>query len=222
MTTRPTLAPKPPLIKPVLLPADLLDQSADAVDAGDSRDAERYSRSDFAGRRMSHTTFRECLFEGVSFDQTELRGLHLIESVLADVTAAAFATPRSSWRDVVCKGSRLGSAELYESTWRSVTIEGCKISYLNARSARWQDVLFRDCVLDELDLAYASAQRLAFVNCEIRTLELTDATLNDVDLRGARLTTINGLEGLAGCWVTEQQLMSLAPLLAQHLKISVG
>lgn len=222
MTTPSAQTLQPPVIKPVRRPTDLVDGSAPDIEAGDTREAERYVGTDLAGRRLSHTTFRECVFDGVSLEESDLRGVHLIESVLTNVGAAALAAPRSFWRDVVCTGSRLGSAELYETTWRSVTFEQCKISYVNARSAHWRDVMFRDCVLDELDLGYASVQRLAFVNCQVNTLELASAQLAHVDLRGARLSTVNGLEGLAGCWITEEQLTSLAPLLAQHLKISVS
>jgi uncharacterized protein YjbI with pentapeptide repeats len=222
MSTQPARAPQPPVIRQLLPPAEMVAGSASSIEAGDTREAERYVGTDFGGNRLAHTTFRECVFDGVSFEQADLRGVHLIESLLTNVGVAALAAPRSSWRDVVCRGSRLGSAELYESTWRSVMFENCKIGYVNARSVRWQDVVFRDCVLDELDLVYASVERLAFERCEVGTLELADARLADVDLRGARLATINGLAGLAGCWITEQQLMSFAPLLAQHLKISVG
>ena len=64
--------------------------------------------------------------------------------------------------------------------------------------------------------------RLAFAGCRIETLTLSGARLVDVDLRGADFRAITGLAGLAGSWVTEDQLTELAPHLARHLKISVG
>ena len=42
--------------------------------------------------------------------------------------------------------------------------------------------------------------------CRIGTLDVTAATLGDVDLRGAQLSTVNGLGGLAGAWISQTQL----------------
>jgi hypothetical protein len=103
-----------------------------------------------------------------------------------------------------------------------VEIVGSKLGYLNARTAVWQDVVFRDCMIDELDLGSATISRLAFDRCEIKTLDTTRARCTDVDLRGAQLHAIKGLGGLAGAWITDQQLTELAPLLAAQLKIGVG
>ena len=103
-----------------------------------------------------------------------------------------------------------------------MTIAGSKINYLNARTADWQDVRFTDCTLDELDLSDATVSRLAFTGCRIGTLTVGGARLTDVDLREVQLTMINGLAGLAGAWVSETQLVGLAPLLAAHLEIRVS
>jgi uncharacterized protein YjbI with pentapeptide repeats len=97
-----------------------------------------------------------------------------------------------------------------------------KIGYLNARAAQWQDVRFADCTLGELDLSSARVTRLAFHRCRIETLTLSGARLADVDLRGADVRAITGVAGLAGCWITEDQLSELAPHLATHLKIGVA
>lgn len=153
---------------------------------------------------------------------TRLRGVHLRHVTLAELDTPNFSAPRSEWRSVRVDGSRLGSAELYESVWRSVTVSGGKINYLNARTATWQDVVFTDCTLGELDLGNARVERLAFRNCRIDTLALSGARLADVDLRGAGPARITGVAGLAGAWVTETQLADLAPLLAEHLGIRVG
>ena len=110
-----------------------------------------------------------------------------------------------------------GLCELYESNWRSVTIEGSKIDYLNARSAQWQDVRWHDCTISELDLGQAVISRMAFEDCRIGTLHVGQSQLADVDLRGAQLTDLEGLAGMAGSWITESQLEALAPQLAAYL-----
>ena len=214
-------SPEPPVISPVVLP-DLTDVAASEVRDGDQREAERYDVGAFAGVDLEFTSFSGCAFHRCDLERARLRGAHFAEVTLTELDVAELTAPRSSWRNMQVTGSRIGAAELYESNWRSVEIVGSKLGYLNARTAVWQDVIFRDCVIDELDLGSATISRLAFDGCEIRTLDVNRARCTDVDLRGAHLHAIKGLGGLAGSWITDHQLIELAPLLATHLKIDIG
>jgi hypothetical protein len=47
------------------------------------------------------------------------------------------------------------------------------------------------------------------------------ARLADVDLRGARVDSVEGLDGLRGTWITAAQLDGLAPALAAQLGLRV-
>ena len=207
-------------MEPVSWPS-LVPTAADAVRSGDTREGEDFAGADFSGIELDFSSFVSCSFDRSRFEETTLRGVHFSECRLAHLDTPILSAPRSSWRAVELSASRLGSAELYESSWRCVTVEDAKISFLNARSARWQDVVFRNCLIDELDLGHASLNRVAFPGCQIRTVELNHARLLDVDLRQTELSVINGLSGLAGAWITADQLALLAPLLAAHLKIQV-
>ena len=213
--------PRPPEPVQLALP-ELMTTPTDGLGRGDRRELERYVDADLSGVDLSRTSFEECAFERVGLHEADLRGVHLVDCRLQQVDAAALRMPRSSWRSVAVGGSRLGALEAYESTWRSVEVSETKVGYLNARGAGWQDVLFRDCVIDELDLAGARLTRVAFPGCRIGALRLPGTTATDVDLREARLQVIEDLGGLAGAWVSEQQLTELAPLLAAHLQIRVG
>lgn len=213
--------PQPPRVEVPALP-DPVDQEAAAVERGDTREQERFVRADFAAADLAFTTFSECAFEGGSFHEADLRSVHFVESTLADLDAPVLTAPRSTWRSVSVRRSRLGAVELYESNWRSVLVEDSKIGYLNARGSQWLDVAFRNCVIDELDLSYSTVERASFDGCRIATLQLSEVTLTDVDLRRADLKLIKDLAGLAGSWVNEAQLTELAPMLADHLRIQVG
>ena len=193
-----------------------------AVGPEDRRENERYDGVDFTDADLEFTSFTCCAFQQVRLNEARLRGAHFAEVALQEIDAAVLAAPRSSWRNVRLTGSRLGSMELYESNWRSVTIERSKIDYLNARSAQWQDVRWDDCTIGELDLGQAVVSRMAFQDCRIGILHAGQAELADVDLRGVELRVLEGLAGLAGCWITEAQLDALAPQLAAHLSINVG
>lgn len=213
--------PKPPLTGPVVLP-ELLDADPADVERGDNRERECYRRGDFTGADLANTSFAECSFAGGSLSEADLRSVHLVETVLADVEATVLAAPRTNWRTVTLERSRLGAVEIYESTWRAVEVSDCKLSYVNARGSTWQDVVFRNCMIDELDLSSAKIRRISFDGCRIGTLQLTQTVWSDADLRHAEIAHLTDLAGLAGAWVGEDQLRLLAPLLATHLKINIG
>lgn len=186
------------------------------------RTDEHYVDVELTDLDVSSSSFVGCAFERVRFTELRLRGVQLAECVFTEFDAPVLEAPRSSWRSTTISGSRVGSGEAYESTWRSVLIDSCKINYLNVRSAEWRDVLLRDCTIGELDLSHAKLARVAFERCRIETLHVGHATLLDVDLRAATLTTVNGLDGLAGAWITETQLSEFAPLLAAHLGLRIA
>lgn len=142
-------------------------------------------------------------------------------SVLHGLDVLRFAAADSGWRQVEIRESRLGSAELHDATLRSVHFVGCRIGYLNLRDAHVTDLAFTDCVIDDLDLMRTQAARVALAGCRVGRLETTGARLSEVDLRGALLTDLSGLEGLRGTIISPDQLIALAPVLADRLGITV-
>jgi uncharacterized protein YjbI with pentapeptide repeats len=209
--------PDPPRIERIAQPS-----LTDPLDSDDVHEGALFEGLDWTGADREFWTFTGCAFRRVRLDGTQLRGAHFRDVTLAELDAAELAAPRSEWRNVSVTGSRLGSAELYESVWRSVTVSSCKIDYLNARTATWQDVLFAGCTFGELDLSEARVTRLALRDCRIETLTLSGARLAEVDLRAAELSRIVSVAGLAGTWISEIQLADLAPLLARHLQIGIA
>ncbi|HZA71499.1 MAG TPA: pentapeptide repeat-containing protein [Propionibacteriaceae bacterium] len=209
--------PEPPRLEPVELP-----ELTEPEDTGDVRERQRYDDLDWSGADREFWTFTGCAFRRVNLDGTLLRGTHLNEVTMAGLDVPELVAPRSTWRRVDLTGGRIGSAEVYDTSWRSVSMSECKIGYLNARSAQWQDLRFADCTFGELDLSSARVTRLALDRCRIETLTLSGSRLTDVDLRGADFRAITGVAGLAGSWITEEQLTELAPHLATQLKISIG
>jgi uncharacterized protein YjbI with pentapeptide repeats len=200
---------------------DLTDDAAPNFRRGEKYDGVRYSRVAADGLELSGTDFAECDFQGVSFNDTQLRGAGFRDCILSELYAPVFRAARSTWRDVHLNNPRLGSAELYESGMQSVRIDGGKLDFLNLRGAKLTDVLITDCIINELDLGSAAGTRVVLKNCTIGTLDLTGARLKDFDLRGSDFRTISGLGSLAGLVIDDYQLSLLSPLLAGHLGIRV-
>lgn len=170
---------------------------------------------------LDFATVSESTFAGVLADEAEMRGVRVVDSVLNGFNVPVLRSPRSTWKDVVVRDSRIGSAELYESGLRALRFENCKLGYVNLRGASLFDVLFVNCTVDELDLGQAKASRVAFDGCSIRALDLNNATVSDFDLRGADVQEIAGIRNLAGVTISALQLTMLAPAIAANIGIIV-
>lgn len=153
---------------------------------------------------------------------TTLRDVRLAEVVVERSDVTVLRASGALWRDVEWRASRVGSAELHDSEWRAVRFVGCRLAFVNLRGSDLEDVAFEDCVIDELDLVQATALRVAFPGTTIGRLDLQHASLRHVDLRGAELRELAGVEAMSGTIVSPAQLADLAPILAANLGITIA
>ena len=198
----------------VPIPADVLAEGDDDLDEVEARDLAT-DQLTWTGRRR----FGSSLLSGVTARVWSAPGASVVDSILGRLEVVALSAPESGWRNVEIQQSRIGSAELYDSNWRGVRFSRCKLGYLNLRGAQLTDVLFADCQITELDLGSATASRVAFPGTRIDRLDFSKARLSDVDLRGAQIADIGAIEGLRGASISLEQLLELAPALAERLGI---
>ncbi|WP_109209168.1 MULTISPECIES: pentapeptide repeat-containing protein [Microbacterium] len=166
-------------------------------------------------------TVEACRFEGLVLGAWTLRGARVVESVFSGANVPAVSAARGGWRDVELRDSRFGSVEAYDGEWRGIRFVRCKLGYVNLRAAELLDVAFEDCTIDEIDLMDASARRVAFASTRIAALNASGARLADVDLRGADVGQVIGLDGLRGATISPDQLQLMAPALAELAGIVV-
>ena len=209
-------APAVPFTAPRVADADALE-----LRASDEREGERYADADLSDYDLSGANFIECEFDAVTLTGTQLRGARFVDTLVTASFAPTLLAGRTTWRDASVQSPRWGSAEMFDADFNSVHLRGGKIDYLNLRGSRLSNVIIEDCQIGELDLGGVRADRVAIRNCRIGTLDLTRATCVNVDIRGSEFSTVNGLEGLRGVTVSEEQLALLAPVLASHLGLVV-
>lgn len=202
-------------------PQNLAEGLSGDLGANASIDALSFETLSLETLSLDYASISESTFAGVLADEAEMRSVRIVDSVLNGFNVPVLRSPRATWKDVVLRDSRIGSAELYESGLRAVRIENCKLGYVNLRGANLFDVLFVNCTIDELDLGQAKASRVAFEDCSIRVLELNNATVTDFDIRGVDVQEVAGIRNLAGVTIDDLQLTMLAPVIAAHLGIIV-
>jgi hypothetical protein len=174
------------------------------------------------GQDGSSARILECTISACSLDGVRLEHARVIDSDVADSRAGELLAASSTWQDCTWSDLRLGAVQAYGSTWTRVRVRGGKIDYLNLRDARLDDVTFEGVVMDELDLARVRASKVRFEECRVRRLVVTGAAMKDVDLRGiGGLEQLEGIDGLAGTTISPDQLVDLAPALADHIGLRV-
>jgi uncharacterized protein YjbI with pentapeptide repeats len=176
---------------------------------------------DLAGQDASDARFLECRLTRCELDGASFRRARILESVVADVDGASVDLDDSTWRDSHIVGGRLGAVSLIGATLTDVRVRGCHLGFLNLAGAHVEDVRFEGCEIGSLDARTAELTAVIFVDCTLQELNVSGATLRKVDLSGARLRSLVGVESLRGAIVSHEQLVDLAPILAEQLGLDV-
>ncbi len=191
-------------------------------------DRVRFDALTFPDAVAGGSRFAESAFTGVTFDGGRLRRARVSDVWFGETRFVALDVAESSWTDVWLSGCVLAGVQAFAGVLRRVTFRGCKLDSVNFRECSLTDVLFEDCVLRDADFGGATLTRVRFGGCTLSDADFTKVTCTDVDLRGATLGSGSGRAGiragydsLRGTRIDTVQLMTLAPLLAHHLGITV-
>jgi uncharacterized protein YjbI with pentapeptide repeats len=184
-------------------------------------DAIDFVDRDFTGQDASDARFLECRLQRCCLDGLSMQRARVVESLLAEVHGASVDLSDTVWRDSAIAGSRLGAVTLAGATWTGIRLRGSKLGFVNLSGARLEDVVFEGCEIGTLDVRSAQLRSVGLVDCTIDELNVAGATLSKVDLSGARLRSLIGVESLRGAIVSQAQLHDLAPLLAAELGLEV-
>jgi uncharacterized protein YjbI with pentapeptide repeats len=199
-------------------------------------DRVRFDGVAFAAADASGARFIESAFVGGSFDEGRLRRARFSDVWFEQTRLVAVDVAGASLTDVWFNGCVFAGVPAFTCGLRRVVFRGCKLDSVNFREAALRDVTFDDCVLRDVDFGGGKLERVRFPACTLSRLDFTRATCKDVDLRGARLGERDadggsgsggsgikaGFDSLSGVRIDTVQLMTLAPLLAHHLGITVA
>ena len=192
-----------------------------ALAAYGNYDAVDFVACDFTGQQAGDARFLECRLDRCCLDGISLQRTRIVGSLLADVHGASVDLSDSTWRESRVSAGRLGAVTLVGATWTGVRVHRTRLGFVNLAGALMEDVVFEGCEIGGLDVRSAQLRSVAFIDCAIDELNVAGATLAKVDLSGAQLRSLVGVESLRGAIVSHQQLLDLAPLLAAALGLDV-
>jgi uncharacterized protein YjbI with pentapeptide repeats len=200
---------------------DLSGFDGDVLETGRDYDAIDFVDLDFTAQDASDSTFLECRLRRCRLDGLSMRRARVVESLLTGVHGASVDLTDSAWRGSHMSGGRLGAVTLAGATWTGIRLRGTNVGFMNLAGARLEDVVFEGCEIGSMDARSAQLRSIAFVDCTLDELNVAGATLSKVDLSGARLRSLIGVESLKGAIVSHEQLLDLAPVLAAQLGLEI-
>ena len=200
---------------------DQLETFQGSLEIEGDYDGLAFRKVDLTAQDGEGAHFEDCVLIDCTLDEVRLDHARILETTLWGSRATTLELPGATLRDVTLADCRIGALSSPGSKWTHVSVRGGKLDYVNLRDAQLDNVKFEDCSIGELDLSGAIVTRLVLIGCRVGQLTLAHTQLKDTDLRGAELSSVTGLTGLAGATITNAQLQDLAPALAAHLHITV-
>ena len=152
----------------------------------------------------------------------QLEGGRLIDCAALEPVVGRWVADDSTWRSVRLADGRIGSLLLTGARVNSLTATDMRIGYLDLRGAAITDLHVTGCRIDTLDLTGAQLTRATFPGCQVGEVLLSHARLEAVDLRGADIGHLEGVAALRGTTIGSDQLLTLAPLIAEALGVVVS
>lgn len=212
--------PKEPKVRPVDL-SNLTTADQYDIDEDTTLEGLHWADQSFGDRALRGIAFVGCELDNVGLGDADLTAARFGDTRLTRLNMPVLKAPDSSWVGTEIVASRIGAWEGYGANLRATQVTECKITYANLRGATLTDVLFTDCTFDELDLMDVSGARVAFVDCTIGVLTAHRMRIDDLDLRGASIGAVSGMDGLGGATMSETQVTLLAAQFAAHLGVIV-
>jgi uncharacterized protein YjbI with pentapeptide repeats len=164
-------------------------------------------------------TFYECDLDGLSLPGQRV-ALRLVDSVATrlDLANARFAT-------LEVMRSTLGGSRLVGTavagTWRDVVVTDSLLDFASLRGCKAHRLELRACSLREADFGGAELDSVLLHTCDLTRAELGAACFRAGELVGCTLAGVRGVEGLRGVRMPLEDVVPIAPLLADALGIGL-
>ena len=146
----------------------------------------------------------------------------LVNVVLDRCDIAGF-TGRDGRADrVMINGSRLRGVTWVNGVLQDVILDGVTGSEVSLRFSTLRRVTLRDCALPGLDLTEVKLEEVRLERCSLPRTQFNGAKVKSLRIEGCDLSGATGAAALAGASVHPDDLLTLAPSLAEAVGIGVS
>jgi uncharacterized protein YjbI with pentapeptide repeats len=171
-------------------------------------------------------------------DQLELRDLRVVDATavtselaerpeLVNVVLERCDIAGFTGRDGRAERVHLSSTRLRGVTWvngvlQDVVLDGVTAEELSLRFSTLRRVTLRDCTLPGLDLTEARLEEVRLERCSLPRAQLNGAKVKSLRIEGCDLSGVTGAAALAGASIHPDDLLTLAPSLAEAIGMTVS
>lgn len=181
--------------------------------------------------KTNQFTAQEEVLDNAVYDEVELKNpildgqniekVGFIDTVIAGGSWAAAEMTESLLRRVIVKDARMSGLIAHTLVAENVVFNECKLDMANFRGSKFKNVVFTDCVLSEADFQGSTLTNVTFNNCDINRLNVNSCIFTNVDMRSSKFVDLLGASSLKDVTMSREQLIALAPILAQAIGIKV-
>lgn len=185
-----------------------------------------YDAMSFAGGSTTDvdctsSQFQDCSISLSETDNFVLRKARVSYTLFEMGNVKLLDAHNSRWKDCRISQGKIVSGNFSGANLSGVLFKDLRIGFLNLIQSEISDVLFMNCKFDTLDFAGSKISRVAFIDCHVEEIDLRDAKSANFDLSGLDFQSLNGLDGLRNCYVSNSQLVQLSSIVARELGINI-
>ncbi len=185
-----------------------------------------YEAISFTGEPTDDLVWAGSQFQDCSISLSETKSLIVRKARANDTdfevgTVNVLDAHNSRWKDCRISRGKIVTGNFSGAHLNGVLFKDLKVGFFNLIESDISDVLFKDCKFDTLDFVGAKISRVAFINCHVDEIDLRDATSGNFDLTGLEFQSLNGMDGLRNCYVSNSQLVQLSSVVARELGIKI-
>lgn len=204
------------------IPAELEEFRLGKIDPDEWLDVDEAvaSEIDFTGvqkLRIEHSRLNGAMLSSLALDKFEVSNAEFTKIELTGLRSYKASVTKAVFSD-----SRATGADFAEGYFEDCVFKNMKFDEAGFRMASFKRVRFENCVLSKADFYEAKLAHVIFENCTLEETNFNKAVCSAVDLRGEDLSLVKGIVGLKGAFISEEQLIQIAPLLAHELGFRVN
>jgi len=146
----------------------------------------------------------------------------IVNVVLERCDVAGFTGRDGRAERLQIAGSRLRGVTWVNGVLQDVVLDGVTGEEVSLRFSTLRRVTLRDCVLPGLDLTEAKLEEVRLERCTLTRAQLNGAKVKTLRIEGCDLTGVTGASALAGASIHPDDLLALAPSLAEAMRMTVS
>lgn len=159
--------------------------------------------------------------ESLSVESGEYRTFDITNAVLENFAALNVICYQAAIIRTKFTKANMTGIQLPDAHIKDVVFKQCRINLSNFRKVNFERCAFIECDLAEADFAGAQLTNVRFEECVLSQADFSNTFCKRVEFSETNLSSIKGIAGLKGAIISEQNLIQIAPLLANNFGISV-